>query len=136
MHRDAKMMAGRPGDEDETSLLTATKPKTKRPPLYKVLLLNDDFTPMEFVVHVLERFFGISHAQAVDIMMTVHKLTTQRTLFTPHGILHQSSALGLVLLSRGGATRRDERGNKKRATDVIFTTTQRLAPHRCSIQYY
>jgi ATP-dependent Clp protease adaptor protein ClpS len=73
MHRDAKMMAGRPGDEDDTSLLTATKPKTKRPPLYKVLLLNDDFTPMEFVVHVLERFFGLNHAQAFEIMLTVHK---------------------------------------------------------------
>ena len=40
--------------------------------MYKVLLLNDDYTPMEFVVYVLERFFGISHAQAVDIMLTVH----------------------------------------------------------------
>jgi len=40
--------------------------------MYKVLLLNDDYTPMEFVVYVLERFFGISHSQAVDIMLTVH----------------------------------------------------------------
>jgi ATP-dependent Clp protease adaptor protein ClpS len=47
--------------------------KTQRPPLYKVLLLNDDYTPMEFVVHVLERFFGLSHAQAFEIMLTVHK---------------------------------------------------------------
>ena len=61
----------RPGDD--TSVLTETRPKTKRPPLYKVLLLNDDFTPMEFVVNVLERFFGLSHAQAFDIMLTVHK---------------------------------------------------------------
>jgi ATP-dependent Clp protease adaptor protein ClpS len=73
MHRDWKMMAGRPDDDSETSILTATKPKTKRPPLYKVLLLNDDFTPMEFVVHVLERFFGLNHAQAFEIMLTVHK---------------------------------------------------------------
>ena len=43
------------------------------PPLYKVLLLNDDYTPMEFVVHVLERFFGLNHAQAFEIMLTVHK---------------------------------------------------------------
>ncbi|MFW5654828.1 MAG: ATP-dependent Clp protease adapter ClpS [Roseicyclus sp.] len=62
-----------PGDDGETSVITKTKPKTQRPPMYKVLLLNDDYTPMEFVVHVLERFFGVSHAQAVEIMLTVHK---------------------------------------------------------------
>lgn len=54
-------------------LATKTKPQTKKPPLYKVLLLNDDFTPMEFVVHVLERFFGINTTQATEIMMQVHK---------------------------------------------------------------
>ncbi len=55
------------------SVVLQTRPKTKRPPLYKVLLLNDDYTPMEFVVHVLERFFGMTHAQAFEIMLTVHK---------------------------------------------------------------
>jgi len=50
-----------------------TRTKTKRPPLYKVMLLNDDYTPMEFVVHVLERFFGMNHAQAFELMLTVHK---------------------------------------------------------------
>lgn len=60
-------------EESDSSTLTATKPKTKRPPLYKVLLLNDDYTPMEFVVMVLERFFGLNHAQSVEIMLTVHK---------------------------------------------------------------
>ncbi|MEM7473299.1 MAG: ATP-dependent Clp protease adapter ClpS [Pseudomonadota bacterium] len=63
-------------DEDpESGIDTAlkTKPKTKKPPMYKVLLLNDDYTPMEFVVLVLERFFGINHAQSVEIMLTVHK---------------------------------------------------------------
>lgn len=73
MHRDAFIMSNRTGDDSDASLLTATKPKSKRPPLYKVLLLNDDFTPMEFVVHVLERFFGLNHAQAFEIMLTVHK---------------------------------------------------------------
>jgi ATP-dependent Clp protease adaptor protein ClpS len=67
----------RMGDEDDdrgdTSVITKVKPKTKRPPLYKVMLLNDDYTPMEFVVHVLERFFGMDHAQAFEIMLTVHK---------------------------------------------------------------
>jgi len=62
-----------PEDEDDTAVITKTKPKTQRPPMYKVLLLNDDYTPMEFVVHVLERFFGITHSQAVEIMLTVHK---------------------------------------------------------------
>ena len=61
------------GPGNDTSLLTKTRTKTERPPLYKVLLLNDDYTPMEFVVHVLERFFGLNHAQAFDIMLTVHK---------------------------------------------------------------
>lgn len=60
------------GGED-TGVVTKTRPKTARPPLYKVLLLNDDYTPMEFVVHVLERFFGMSHAQAFEIMLAVHK---------------------------------------------------------------
>lgn len=62
-----------PGEEGETNVITKTKPKTQRPPMYKVLMLNDDYTPMEFVVHVLERFFGVSHSQAVEIMLTVHK---------------------------------------------------------------
>jgi ATP-dependent Clp protease adaptor protein ClpS len=61
------------GPGQDTSLLTKTKTETKRPPMYKVMLLNDDYTPMEFVVHVLERFFGLNHAQAFDIMLTVHK---------------------------------------------------------------
>ncbi|SLN40490.1 ATP-dependent Clp protease adapter protein ClpS [Pseudoruegeria aquimaris] len=60
------------GDGD-TGVLTKTRSKTARPPLYKVLLLNDDYTPMEFVVHVLERFFGLSHQQSFEIMLTVHK---------------------------------------------------------------
>ncbi len=61
------------GRDGETSVVTKTRPKTQRPPLYKVLLLNDDYTPMEFVVHVLERFFGLSHAHAFEVMLTVHK---------------------------------------------------------------
>ncbi|MCL3882051.1 ATP-dependent Clp protease adapter ClpS [Marivita sp. GX14005] len=67
-------IAGPPPDEDDqTGVVIETRTKTKRPPLYKVLLLNDDYTPMEFVVHVLERFFGMNHAQAFEIMLTVHK---------------------------------------------------------------
>jgi ATP-dependent Clp protease adaptor protein ClpS len=61
------------GPGNDADILTKTKSKTQRPPMYKVMLLNDDYTPMEFVVHVLERFFGLNHAQAFDIMLTVHK---------------------------------------------------------------
>ncbi|MCC6002593.1 MAG: ATP-dependent Clp protease adapter ClpS [Pararhodobacter sp.] len=61
------------GPDGDTGVVTKTHSRTQRPPMYKVLLLNDDYTPMEFVVHVLERFFGMSHAQAFDIMLTVHK---------------------------------------------------------------
>lgn len=61
------------GPGNDAGLMTKTKTRTQRPPMYKVMLLNDDYTPMEFVVHVLERFFGLSHAQSFDIMLTVHK---------------------------------------------------------------
>ncbi len=60
---------GAPG----TAVITKTKPQTKRPSLYRVLLLNDDYTPMEFVVHVLERFFNKDHETAQRIMMHVHQ---------------------------------------------------------------
>jgi ATP-dependent Clp protease adaptor protein ClpS len=55
-----------------TAIITKTKPRTKRPNLYRVLLLNDDYTPMEFVVHVLERFFNKSREDATRIMLHVH----------------------------------------------------------------
>jgi len=61
------------GNDGDTGLVLDPKTKTQRPPLYKVLILNDDFTPMEFVVHVLERFFGMTHAQSFELMLTVHK---------------------------------------------------------------
>ena len=60
---------GRPG----TGLATRTKPKTKKPSMYKVLMLNDDYTSMEFVVYVLERFFHMSREQATRIMLHVHQ---------------------------------------------------------------
>ena len=86
MRLDDFMMADRSDEDGETGLLTKAKPKTKRPPLYKVLLLNDDFTPMEFVVHVLERFFGLNHAQAFEIMLTVHKKGLAVVGVFSHGI--------------------------------------------------
>lgn len=57
---------------DEGLAVQEAKPKLKRPPLYKVVLLNDDFTPMDFVVHVLEVFFGMSREKATQVMLHVH----------------------------------------------------------------
>lgn len=67
------MAADKTNPDGDTGVITKTRPKTERPPLYKVMLLNDDYTPMEFVIVVLERFFGINHQQAVEIMLTVHR---------------------------------------------------------------
>ena len=52
--------------------LQESKPELKRPPLYKVVLLNDDYTPMEFVVEILEVFFRMNREQATHVMLTVH----------------------------------------------------------------
>jgi len=60
-------------DEGKTGIVTKTRPKTKKPSLYKVLLLNDDFTPMEFVVLVLQRFFSKGQEDATRIMLHVHQ---------------------------------------------------------------
>jgi len=66
-------MSDKESPDDDNGVILETRKKTQRPPLYKVLLLNDDYTPMEFVVHVLERFFGMNHAQSFELMLTVHK---------------------------------------------------------------
>lgn len=55
-----------------SAVITRTKPQTKKPSLYRVLILNDDYTPMEFVVHVLERFFNKDREAATRIMLHVH----------------------------------------------------------------
>ncbi len=63
------------GNDDQgvgSVLLETAKPKTKKPPLYKVVLLNDDYTPMEFVVFVLEHFFSLDRPKATQVMLTVH----------------------------------------------------------------
>ena len=64
---------GEEGDDGDSGLAVAIdKPALKRPPLYKVVLLNDDYTPMEFVVYILERFFGMGREKATQIMLAVH----------------------------------------------------------------
>jgi ATP-dependent Clp protease adaptor protein ClpS len=59
--------------DGKTGLVTKTRPVTKKPSLYKVLILNDDYTPMEFVVHVLERFFNKGREDATRVMLHVHQ---------------------------------------------------------------
>ncbi|MFQ5488329.1 MAG: ATP-dependent Clp protease adapter ClpS [Gammaproteobacteria bacterium] len=59
-------------NHDDGLALQEAKPKVKRPPMYKVLLLNDDYTPMDFVVHVLEDIFGMDYEKATQIMLQVH----------------------------------------------------------------
>ena len=71
--RLAREDGDKPGRDDEGGLaLQEAKPELKRPPLYKVILLNDDYTPMEFVVEVLESFFKMNREQATQVMLTVH----------------------------------------------------------------
>ena len=59
-------------DNDQGLAVQEAKPKLKKPPLYKVLLLNDDYTPMEFVVQVLEYFFNMNREKATQVMLHVH----------------------------------------------------------------
>lgn len=64
---------GGPAQDHEGGVAEATAdPQLKRPPMYKVVLLNDDYTPMEFVVHILEKFFAMHREKATQIMITVH----------------------------------------------------------------
>jgi len=74
------LMGEQPGDGDsdgldeiETGVATRTRPRTKKPSNYKVLMLNDDYTPMEFVVLVLQRFFSMSIEDATRVMLQVHQ---------------------------------------------------------------
>ena len=60
-------------DSPNVGVVVKTRPRTRKPAMYKVLMLNDDYTPMEFVVHVLERFFQKSRDEATRIMLHVHK---------------------------------------------------------------
>ena len=72
--------------DNDALVLTKSKPKTKKPSMYKVLLLNDDFTPMEFVVLILERFFNADHQRAVSIMLTIHQKGLAVVGVYPHEI--------------------------------------------------
>ncbi len=71
---DGRRDGGRDGgDNPNTGVVVKARPKTRKPAMYKVLMLNDDYTPMEFVVHVLERFFQKTREEATRIMLHVHR---------------------------------------------------------------
>lgn len=61
-----------PTKRESNTLLEPGEVRTKPPPMYKVMLVNDDYTPMEFVVHVLQKFFAMDHERAVQVMLKVH----------------------------------------------------------------
>ncbi|MDE0304315.1 MAG: ATP-dependent Clp protease adapter ClpS [Albidovulum sp.] len=68
--------SGRPdgaNGREDTGVLTRPKATTSKPPMYKVILINDDYTPMEFVVYVLQRFFSMPSSNAVQLMLKVHQ---------------------------------------------------------------
>ncbi|MEM7099789.1 MAG: ATP-dependent Clp protease adapter ClpS [Pseudomonadota bacterium] len=80
--------------DHDTGLATAeAKPELKRPPMYKVILLNDDYTPMEFVVHILEKFFGMNREKATQIMLTVHTEGAATVGIFPRDIAETKSEL-------------------------------------------
>jgi len=58
--------------DGDVAVLQRTKSKVKRPSMYKVILLNDDYTPMDFVVHILERFFNKSVEESIKLMLQIH----------------------------------------------------------------
>lgn len=66
------MSTERRNQHDDGLAVQEAKPKVKRPPLYKVLLLNDDYTPMEFVVEILQTYFGMDRSRATQVMLQVH----------------------------------------------------------------
>lgn len=75
LHTIVASQSGQPPDDREggTGVITRTRPKTRKPSLYKVIMLNDDYTPMEFVVYVLQKFFNKGLQDATRIMLHVHQ---------------------------------------------------------------
>ena len=69
---DTIRLSGQEHDSDGGLALQESKPELKKPPLFKVVLMNDDYTPMEFVVEVLQTFFGMDREKATQVMLSVH----------------------------------------------------------------
>lgn len=80
------MAEKRTQNQSQADTATRTKPKVAQPPIYKVILLNDDYTTMDFVVHVLQKFFQKSFEEATQIMLQVHHKGTGVCGFYPHEI--------------------------------------------------
>ena len=96
---NSKLANGDDGESDDqidhdSGLATATaKPQLKRPPMYKVILLNDDYTPMEFVVHILAKFLAMNREKATQIMLTVHTEGAATVGIFPRDIAETKSEL-------------------------------------------
>lgn len=73
-------------NESQSGVATLTRPKVKRPSLYKVIMLNDDYTTMDFVIHVLQKFFHKSYDEANRIMISVHQVGKGLCGLYPHDI--------------------------------------------------
>lgn len=71
-HQVSSNNQGPEQDRDIGVIEAPVKPKLMQPPMYKVILLNDDYTPMEFVVEVLQMFFGMNREKATQVMLAVH----------------------------------------------------------------
>lgn len=71
--KDNDNQSGDGNPSHQTDTLLKPRPKTKKPNMYKVLLLNDDYTPMDFVIHVLEKFFNKTREESTEIMLHVHR---------------------------------------------------------------
>ena len=70
---DNRRKSGGDGEDSDQGVAVKSRSKTKKPSMYRVLMLNDDYTPMEFVIHVLESFFNKSHDEATQVMLHVHQ---------------------------------------------------------------
>ncbi len=73
MSEEKKDDLGKGADKGKVDVLIKTRPNTKKPSMYKVLMLNDDYTPMDFVVQILLKYFQKSEDEAVQIMLNVHQ---------------------------------------------------------------
>ncbi len=72
-HQGIRLGPDQPGEEGDFGIaVETTDPEVRQPPLYRVVLLNDDYTPMEFVVHILEQFFYMTREKATQVMLAVH----------------------------------------------------------------
>tara|TARA_R110000751_G_scaffold183458_2_gene290127 strand:- start:399 stop:707 length:309 start_codon:yes stop_codon:yes gene_type:complete len=88
--------------KDDTTLLPKTKPKLERPKLYKVMLVNDDYTPREFVVMVLKAVFRMSEVAASRVMLTAHRMGVAVVLVCARDIAETKSKEAIDLAKEAG----------------------------------